>query len=521
MQEILEQILIYLRGIWNKRWYAMAIAWVICIIGWITVYNMPDQYQTRARIYIDTQSLLQPLLRGLTVQIDINQQIDLMVKTLLSRPNIEKIIQLSDLDLGVTSQEENEQLIKKLKNKIKFKKAAVRTSNNLYDLSYVDNNKEKGKDVLQSVLTVFIENSLGKTREDADSAITFLDMQIARYEKRLLAAESRLKDFKQKNMALLPSTGADYYSKMQHLAEVIEDAKLELKEATTQMETIQAELDQARLSISSDSENITSSYDGRILALEQQLDNLLLQYTHTHPDVVSVKSVLNRLNKKREKEVAEKREKAADNQNADLRLDENPVYQQIKINLGAVNAQVETLKVRVATYTNRHEKLKEMVNTIPEIEAKLASLNRDYEVTNEQYNEFLTRRESATIAENVDKTTDSIQFKVIESPRVEKKPVGPPRLLLATVALVIGLLAGIAFAFVLSQITPVVLSANELSGLTGLPMLGAVSAIATPVQMHRRKILIISYLSLLALLLAVYGIIMTWFTVLLQNAQVL
>jgi len=144
-------------------------------------------------------------------------------------------------------------------------------------------------------------------------------------------------------------------------------------------------------------------------------------------------------------------------------------------------------------------------------------LNRDYEVTKNQYSEFLTRRESATIAENVDKTTDSIQFKVIESPRIENKPVGPPRLLLSTVVLFVGLLAGIAFAFVLAQLKPVVLSANELSRFTGLPMLGTVSVIDSPGQNHRRKVMVMSYLSLLALLLVVYGITMTWYTVLLQN----
>jgi polysaccharide chain length determinant protein (PEP-CTERM system associated) len=288
------------------------------------------------------------------------------------------------------------------------------------------------------------------------------------------------------------------------------------------MESIRAELEGETpsfgLGSSTMAVNTGTSYDARIEVLEQNLDNLLLQYTNSHPDVVSVRRVLKNLISKRDKEIAEKQQDAMVNEYTGYNLDENPVYQQMKINLGEAKAQVETLKVRVAAYSSKYDKLKEMVNTIPEIEAKLVSLNRDYDVTKIQYEEFLTRRESATIAENVDKTTDSIQFKVIESPRVENKPVGPPRLLLSTIVLVVGLGAGIAFTFVLTQLMPVVLSANELSRFTGLPMLGTVSAITSPAQHSRRKIMVMSYLSLLVLLLVVYGTIMTWYTVLLQNA---
>ncbi len=142
MQEIIEQLLGYLKGIWNKRWYAMAVAWMICIVGWTMIYKMPDVYETKAKIYIDTQSLLRPLLKGLTVQTNINQQIQLMVRTLLSRPNVEKIIRLADLDLHTNNQEEFDALVKKLQKEIKFEKAG--RAQNLYNLLYADSNQQQG-----------------------------------------------------------------------------------------------------------------------------------------------------------------------------------------------------------------------------------------------------------------------------------------------------------------------------------------------------------------------------------------
>ncbi len=514
MQEIIEQLLGYLKGIWNNRWYAMATAWLICVIGWAVIYKMPDQYETKAKIYIDTQSLLKPLLRGLTVQTNINQQIRLMVRTLLSRPNVEKIIRLADLDLNTNSKEEFDELVKKLQKEIKFKKAG--RGANLYDLLYADSDKKLGQEVLQSVITVFIENSIGETRDDSQSARKFLNKQIKLYEKRLVEAENRLKDFKQKNVGMLPSSGKDYYSRMQHAKQRLNEAELALKEAERQKEALQAEIEGEVPSFGlgtkrSMIEEMRTPYDARIESMEKNLDDLLLQFTEKHPDVISVRRVLASLKRKQAKALAEM--KAEMGEDGNYELNENPVFQQLKINLGQITAKVATLKVRVEEYQKQYQKLNVMVNTIPEIEAQLKALNRDYKITKKQYDAFLSRRESAAISESVEQTTDSVQFKVIEAPRVEPEPVGPKRILLSSIILLAGLGIGVGVAFVISQVKPVVLSGRELSNMTGLPLLGSVSAITSPVQRKRRSLLVLSYVSLLLVLFAMYGLLVTWYSV--------
>ena len=70
MNEIIEQLLGYLRGIWRNRWYAMVCAWLVCLLGWTVVFILPDQYEVSARVIVDTQTILQPLLKGLTVEVD-------------------------------------------------------------------------------------------------------------------------------------------------------------------------------------------------------------------------------------------------------------------------------------------------------------------------------------------------------------------------------------------------------------------------------------------------------------------
>ena len=101
MQSILIQLGDYFWGAWRFRWLMLGLVWLLSIVGWVYVSGMPENYQATARIYVDTNSILRPLLKGLTVQPNLKQRTALVSRTLLSRPNLEKLIRMTDLDLQV------------------------------------------------------------------------------------------------------------------------------------------------------------------------------------------------------------------------------------------------------------------------------------------------------------------------------------------------------------------------------------------------------------------------------------
>ncbi|MCC7098369.1 MAG: chain length-determining protein, partial [Rubrivivax sp.] len=67
MEELIRQAQSILRGMWRYRWQALLTSWVVAIVGVVVVFKIPDQYEASARIYVDTQSILKPLMAGLTV----------------------------------------------------------------------------------------------------------------------------------------------------------------------------------------------------------------------------------------------------------------------------------------------------------------------------------------------------------------------------------------------------------------------------------------------------------------------
>ncbi len=118
MQEILRQIIAEIKGSWRFRWIAMAAAWLVCLLGWLLVYALPDRYESDATVYVDTTSALRPLLEKLTVGTDVLSRVELVTTAMLGRPLLEKVARETDFHLRSTSREEFDELISEMRRKI-------------------------------------------------------------------------------------------------------------------------------------------------------------------------------------------------------------------------------------------------------------------------------------------------------------------------------------------------------------------------------------------------------------------
>jgi polysaccharide chain length determinant protein (PEP-CTERM system associated) len=483
MQEIFEELVDYLKGIWIKRRYIIISTWLICPLGWYLVAMMPNVYKAEARVFVDTQSLLRPLLRGLTVETNPDFQIHLMVKTLLSRPNLERISRMTDLDVQANDAEEYEEIIANLKNGIHISSGG---RENIYTISIENKNPEMARDIVQATLTVFTENTLGETRTDADSAQKFLNTQLQEYENRLTADETRLTNFKQKYSSALLNDSGGFYSALKSERARLETAELELQEVITQLESAQAQLlgEEPVFGLFSNkvtgSNTITTSFDGRIVQLEAQLDELQLRYTDKHPDVKQLIKRIDSLNKQRTAEIEQYYETmkaaGASSQTMTSSIDKNPVYQEMKVQVNTLENEAAALTVRVNNYRDRVKNLESKIHTLPEIEAELVALNRGYSITKKKYEDLLSRRETAKLAQQADETTDKIQFKIIDPPRAPSKPSGPARFIFFGIVTILGIGVGIGLSLLTSQLSPVATSTAQLSRATGVPVFGVVSA---------------------------------------------
>ena len=510
MDELISQISTAAKGMWKHRWLGLLVAWVVTAIGSVIVLSVPDKYEATARIFVDTQSILKPLMSGLAIQPNIQQQVVMLSRTLINRPNVEKLVRMADLDLKSQSKESQDALIDGLMKTLEIRNLG---QDNLYLLSYRDQNPDKAKRVIQSLVSIFVESKLGDTRKDSDTAKKFIDEQIKSYVTKLEEAETRLKQFKLRNLELQTADGKDMTGQIASVAAQLNQARLELREAENGRNEVRRQMEAEK----SQTANITSSsllqesamsistpeIDARINGQKRNLDALLQRFTEAHPEVAGARRLIKELEEVKRKEVIELRKTAmaypTSSSTGSL------ANQELTRMLATSEVQVAALRARVGEYEARFNRAREMMKTAPQVEAEFTQLNRDYDNFKRNYNDLVSRRESAVLSGDLESAAGVADFRLIDPPRASPKPVAPNRLLLMPLALLAALFAGFASAFVASQLRAVFYDAYSLRDAVGLPLLGVVTLVLGESATHKARSELKKFLVASGGLLIVFG----------------
>jgi polysaccharide chain length determinant protein (PEP-CTERM system associated) len=392
---------------------------------------------------------------------------------------------MADLDLKVKSSADQDALVDGLMKTLEIKSVG---RDNLYILSYRDPEPEKAKRVVQSLVSIFIESSLGDKRKDSSSAKQFIDEQVKVYEKKLEEAEARLKDFKLRNIDLQLGEGRGLTQRISDVSQQLSRARLELREAENSRDAMRLQVAGEEPVLLPDAPGTESAVsvpeiDARIEAQKRNLDALLQRFTDQHPDVVGARRMIKELQEQKRQEVVARKKAALANPTVSS-ANSNPVYQQMKVSLAEAEASVASLRVRVAEYDSQYRRAVDVMRTAPQLEAEYTQLNRDYDVHKKNYDGLVARRESASLTGELESTGGGADFRLIDPPRASTTPVAPNRLLLLAGVLLVSLVTGLAVSFVASQLRPVFYDGRLLRQVTGLPVLGTVSLLLNDARMQ-------------------------------------
>jgi polysaccharide chain length determinant protein (PEP-CTERM system associated) len=377
MTAILDQIIDQLRGAWRFRWWAMAAAWLVSVGGWLFVFTLPDMYEASAKVFVDTRTALRPLLQGLAVDSDVDSQLMMVRQAMLGRPQLERVAQEAQLDLGASTPQQRAVLIDKLRSRISIEGGGNReVSGGLYTIKYQDPRRDKSIEVVDKLLTSFVEDTLGGKREGSENAQRFLRDQIADYERRLSEAEARLADFKKKNVGLMPGEQGDYFSRLQNEMDAAKKAQATLSVAVSRRDELQRQLRgevpfvSGGASTTANGQRNNGSGGGdtnsRILETQARLEELLLRFTDKHPDVIAMKETLTQLRARRDEELAALR-RGDPGAAARSGAASNPVYQSIQLALNQTEVEIAALRGEVGDRQRKVAELRALVDTVPEV----------------------------------------------------------------------------------------------------------------------------------------------------------
>ena len=479
MHEMIEQLYEYVRPVWTHKWIVLACASVVCLLGWAVVALLPNQYRVRATIQVERSSLLQPLLKGITVESDIaSEMAGLMRQTMLVPESLESIAREAGLDKAATTPEKLDRLVTQLETDIQI--SADKEKKGLYTVTYQYSDARITQRVVEVLINRFLDNIIKRIRVDSENSRQIIDEQIGAYRSNLEEAALRIKRFKQEHVDLVSEDGLTYYARLQEAKREYREALLTLQEAEQEVDAIRDERGLSASSKSSNDKNVILNpidpIDAEMAEAEKALTELeRKRYTNEHPDVIATKKTIEALREKKQRRASRPQtaETLRETSEQDL-LSSGPAYQAWRTLLTRAEAKVAALRSRVAEYKRRLDELQEGMATMPQLEAELANLRREYVIQEDSYQKLVARREAATISEKVEKASD-LKINMLEPPRVPVRPIGPNRVLFNTLVLLGGIGAGVGIALVVSLLNPTIYTQRDLEKFSDLPILGSVS----------------------------------------------
>ena len=482
MNSLYDEFRVALHSVWTRRWLVLAVAWGICILGWLAIASIPNRYDSRARLLVDINEILPDEVQGGGGR----PQLDQIRETLTSARNLEKVAATTGLLPEGANEREKAGAVGMLQKSIKV----IPQQDNIFEitssvavgsLSDADNAK-LASGVLDSLITVFRDDQLRGGRMNARESLKFLDAQIADREKALREVEARRGAFEAQNIGLIPGGSGSP-------AQRVEAARAELSQLDSQLVSAQAQLAAANGQLASTPQSIPGGGGvgggvarQQLAGAQNELSSMRARgLTDAHPDVIALKSQIASLKAMADRE-------GAGGGGGGM---QNPAYASLAAMRAERQATVSALSARKSQLMGDISKITAQQIQNPGIAAEYDRINGEYTAFKAQYDKLLAQREQVRLRGDVQTETDAIKIELLDPPSKPTSPAAPNRPLFLTLVLLAGIGGGIGAAFGLSQVRTSYSTAAKLERASGLPVIGSITEVVTPERhLDRRKKLV-------------------------------
>lgn len=480
MNGLFNELRLVAYAIWMRRWIALAIAWGVALLGWLVVAQIPNVYESRARVFVQLQTVL-PSAVGITVA-DQQKDVDTIRQTLTSATSLAKVVRGTDLAATVRTDRDLAERVAGLQKAIKI----TAQQDNLFEIVASGSRPKVTQQVVQKLIDLFVEQNLSGDRDETSQSLTFLDAQLAERQKQLADADAKRTDFQNRYLGSLPGTGT--------LTDRMASARSSMAQVESDLAAAQSGLAAVNGQMAGTPSNIAGAAGAvsmgparaRLNAIQGQLaDARARGYTEAHPDVVALRNQLAAA------QAAAKAEPLIVGGGAGA--SSNPAYLSMRSIQAEKQAQVASLNARRAQLQADLDRITAKLSGDPAVAAEQSQIENDYQVLKDSYSKLLSDRETINLRGQAQTQTDSIKFSVIDPPSAPRVPATPNRPLLLTGVLVLAIGAGVAGAFALAQLKTTFPTVARLEKATGMPVIGGIGEMRGPEQTATRRRMLLYY----------------------------
>ena len=469
MNSLYDEFRIAVHGVWNRRWFALAVAWGVCLLGWLVIAMIPNKYESKAQIQVRTQSILSEQV-GITQQ-DQRKNIQQLGQTLIASDNLEKVIRGTDLGATIVTPAEMAGKIEGLRANIEVKPE----QDDFFSITVKQPSGKLARDVVQKLIDVAEDDNIAGERKETSQTLRFLNTQIEARGKQLQAAEAKRVAYETQNLGLLPGVGS--------VSQRMEASRAELSQIDSQLIQARSALAALNGQLAGTPATLNTPSmggSGGPSALGQAQGELASMrargFTDNHPDVIAIRNQISNL-----------RAQGGASAGAGGYKTPNPAYSSLQSMRAEREASVSALSARKNALQSDMAQLAAKQTAEPGVAAEYQRINRDYEVLKEQYDKLLVNRDQISLRGQVETQTDAVQFRVVKEPSLSNVPAAPKRPLLLAGVLIAGIGAGVGAAFALGHVQTSFPTAAKLERASGLPVIGSISQMLTGEERAQRK----------------------------------
>ncbi|TXC68908.1 chain-length determining protein [Sphingorhabdus soli] len=480
MDSLYDEIRVALHAIWLRRWLALAVAWIICILGWLVVALIPNTYQSTAKVLVNVNQVVSDQVSG--TQVDTRRQIDEVRQTLTSVAALEKVVVATGIVAPGASDKARLSAASALQKKI----VVLATQDNVFQVtdsvSLSDKSDSENARLAPQVLTELIavardQRSAGG-RLNARQSIDFLNAQLESRGKDLQQAEQRRVAFETNNVGLMPGIGS--------ASQRMESARAEINQIESQLVSARSSLAALNGQLASTPATVAGGIGAvggsvarqQLAAAQSDLASMKARgLTDSHPDVIATRAQVEALRA----QAAREGPAGASGQIT------NPAYGSLQAMRAERQATVTALESRKAQLQGDVTSMLSQRIQEPEVAAEYDRINRDYTVMKDQYDQLAAQLEQARLRGDLEVETDAVSIAVIDPPSQPRAPVSPNRPLLLAGILIVGLVGGAGAAFAQGQIQTSYPTASRLERASGLPVIGSITESLTAPLVEERK----------------------------------
>jgi uncharacterized protein involved in exopolysaccharide biosynthesis len=559
MEEQPKDVQFYLKILKARKLFFIIPSLIIFISAAAVAFLLPPIYESKSTILIEEQQIPADFVRS-TVTGFADQRIQSLTQQILSRTKLWEIVGKFNLYPELREKYSREEITTKMRNNIKIETISAEVGDQsrrrqggggltiAFSISYQGDRPEVIQKVAGTLASLYLEENLRIREAQAKTTTQFLEAELNDLKERILNLGAKITTFKEQHEGMLPEQQQVIMGQAGRLEMEISQIDNAIRSAEDKKTILEGQLATVNPDSSGGTSDRPTDPQTRLLLLQVNLADLQSKFSPDHPDIRKMRREMAELEKlvkrkgdgvsqRRQKlaqlkaELAEKQGKYSD-QHPDIKklkseIDQlekepekpaelsegaskpgNPAYVSINSQIRVAATDITNLKAQRIASQDKLQSFRQRLEQAPKVEQEYLALQRDYQNAAAKHQEVMNKILEARISEGMEEHQKGEKFTLIEPASYPERPAKPNRLLILTAGLIFGLCSGLGVVAMSEYLDHSVKRPDELTWLTGLPVLGTIPRILTREDTlrvrNRRKLILATTIFSLILGLVIF-----------------